>query len=95
MVCGTMSNPGSASSTWTAEIVGHVIRSQSIFSDVKTACERKSCRRALVKFDELVMLMAIENTRTKVSLRVRLMPIQSCSILWIDLTKSCQRLTEL
>ena len=63
-VYGTMSDPGSASSTWTAEIVGHVvIRSQSSVSDVKTACERrkrKSCRKALVKFDELVMLMTIE-----------------------------------
>ena len=34
-----MSDPGSASSTWTAEIVGHVvIRSQSSVADVKTAC---------------------------------------------------------
>ena len=33
MVYGTMSNPGSASSTWTAEIMGHVvIRSQSSVS---------------------------------------------------------------
>ena len=38
MVYGTMSDPGSASSTWTAEIGGHVvIRSQSSVSDVKTA----------------------------------------------------------
>ena len=60
---------GSASSTWTVEIVGHVvIRSQSSVSDVKTACERrkrKSCRKALVKFDELVMLMTIEKPKDK------------------------------
>ena len=68
-VYGTMSDPGSASSTWTVEIVGHVvIRSQSSVSDVKTACERrkrKSCRKALVKFDELVMLMTIEKPKDK------------------------------
>ena len=59
MVYGTMSNPVSASSTLTVEIMGHVvIRSQSRVSDVKTACERrkrKSCHIALVKFDELVI----------------------------------------
>ena len=59
-----MSDLGSASSTWTVEIAGHVVtRSQSSVSAVKTACERrmrKSCRKALVKFDELVMLMTIE-----------------------------------
>ena len=69
MVRGTMSEPGSAISTWTVEIVGHVvIRSQSGVSDVKTACERrkrKSCRKALVKFDELVMLMTIEKPKDK------------------------------
>ena len=63
-VYGTMSDPGSASSTWAAEIVGHVvIRYQLSVSVVKTACERskrESCRKALVKFDELVMLMMIE-----------------------------------
>ena len=67
MVCGTVLNPGSASSTWTAEIVGDVvIRSQSSVSDGKTAWERrmrKSCRKTLVKFDELVMLMTIEKPR--------------------------------
>ena len=50
MVYGTMSNPSSAS------------------SDVKTTCERrkrKSCRKALVKFDELVMLMTIEKPKDK------------------------------
>ena len=68
MVYGTMSDPGSASSTWTVEIVGKVIRSQSSVADVKTACERrkrKSCRRAFVKFDELVMLMTIEKPKDK------------------------------
>ena len=52
-VYGTSSDPGGASSTWTVEIVGHVVSgSQSTVSDVKTACERrkrKSCRKALVK----------------------------------------------
>ena len=51
---------GSASSTWTAEIAGHVIRSQSSVADVKTTCEhsgRKSYRKALAKLDKLVMLM--------------------------------------
>ena len=55
-VYGTLSDPGSVSSTWIVEIVGHVvIRSQSSVSDVKTACgrrKRKSCRKALVRFDE-------------------------------------------
>ena len=69
-VYGTTFEPGSASSTWTAEIVGHVVSgSQSCVSHpkhVKTTCERrkrKSCRKALVKFDELVMLMTIEKPR--------------------------------
>ena len=40
MVYGTMSEPGSASSTCTVEIVGHVIgRSQSSVADVRTAKE--------------------------------------------------------
>ena len=58
MVYGTMSDPGSARP--------HVIRPQSKVSDLKTACERrkrKGCRKALVKFDELVMLMTIETPR--------------------------------
>ena len=41
----------------------HVIKSQPSVPDVKTACERrkrKSCWKALVKFDELVMLMTID-----------------------------------
>ena len=66
---GTTSEPGSAISTWTAEIVGHVVcRSPSSVADVKTACERrkrKSCRKALVKFDELVMLMTIEKPKDR------------------------------
>ena len=65
-VYGTTSEPGSASSTWTAEIVKHVSRSQSSVADVKTTCEhrgRKSCRKALVKFDELVTLVTIEKLR--------------------------------
>ena len=69
MVYGTMSEPGSASLTWTMAIVGHVVgRSQSSVADVTTACERrkrKSCRKALVKFDELVMLMTIEKPKDK------------------------------
>ena len=62
-VHGTTFQSGSASSTLTAEIVGHVSRSQSSVADVKTACERigrKSCRKALVKLDELVTLMTSE-----------------------------------
>ena len=43
--------------------MGHVIiRSQPTVPDVETACERrkrKSSRKALVKLDELVMLMTI------------------------------------
>ena len=69
MVFRTMSEPGCASSTCTVEIVGHVIgRSQSSVADVTTACERrkrKICRKALVKFDELVMLMTIEKPKDK------------------------------
>ena len=60
MMYGTVSDPGSARL--------HVIRSQSTVSDVKTACgrrKRKSCRKALVKFDELVMLMTIEKPKDK------------------------------
>ena len=68
-VYGTTSELGSTNSTWTVEIAGHVvIRSQSSVSDVKTACGRrmrKSCRKALVKFDELVMLMTIEKPKDK------------------------------
>ena len=55
MVHGTTSDPGSARP--------HVIRSRPSVPDVKTACERrkrKSCRKALVKLDELVMLMTID-----------------------------------
>ena len=37
-VHGTTFESGSASSTWTAEIVGHVIRFQSSVADVKTTC---------------------------------------------------------
>ena len=48
-----MSDPGGASSTWTVEIVGHVV------------IKRKSCRKALVKFDGLVMLMTIEKPKDK------------------------------
>ena len=58
MVYGTMSDPGGARP--------HVIRSQSSVSDVKTTCERrkrKSCRKALVKFDEFVMPMTIEKPK--------------------------------
>ena len=69
-VYGTSFEPGSASSTWTAEIVGHVVSgSQSCVSHpkhVKTTCERrkrKSCCKALVNFDDMVMLMTIEKPR--------------------------------
>ena len=71
-VYGTTFEPGSASSTWTAELVGHVIRSQSSVADVRTACERrerKCCCKALVKFDELVMLMTIEKPKDKGKLK--------------------------
>ena len=60
MVYGTMSDPGGARP--------HVISSQSSVSDVKTTCERrkrKSCRKALVKFDEFVMPMTIEKPKDK------------------------------
>ena len=55
MVHGSTSDPGSARP--------HVTISQPSVPDVKTACERrkrKSCRKALVKLDELVMLMMID-----------------------------------
>ena len=54
MVHGTTLDPGGARP--------HVVRSQPSVSDVKTACERRkrmNCRKALVKLDELVMLMTI------------------------------------
>ena len=99
MVYGTVSGLGFPSSTWTVEIVGHVIgRSQSSVADVTRACERrkrKSCRKALVKFDELVRSRN-PKTRVRLRLRVRLMSIQSCWILWTELTKSSlEWLTEL
>ena len=75
MVFGTMSELGCATSTWTVEIVRHVVgRSQSSVADVRTACERrkrKSCRKALVKFDELVMLMTIEKPKHKGNAKVK------------------------
>ena len=57
MVHGTTSDPGSARP--------HVIRSQPSVPDMKTACERrkrKSCRKALIKLDELAMLMTIDKS---------------------------------
>ena len=61
---GTVLDPGSAISTWTVEIVGHVVgRFQSCLKHVKTTCERrerKSCRKALVKLDESTIFMTIE-----------------------------------
>ena len=45
-----------------------VSRSQSSVLDVRTACarrERKSCRKALVQFNELVMLMTTEKPKNK------------------------------
>ena len=59
MLHGTTTDLGSARP--------HVIRSQPSVPDVKTACERrkrKSCRKALVKFDE-VMLMTIDKPKDK------------------------------
>ena len=75
MVYGTMSGLGCPSSTWTVEIVGHEVgRSQSSVADVTRACERrkrKSCRKALVKFDELVMLTTIEKPKDKDKAKVK------------------------
>ena len=69
-VYGATFELGSASSTWTAEIVGHAVSgSQSCVSrpkHVKTTCGRrkpKSCCKALVKFGDVVMLMTIEKPR--------------------------------
>ena len=49
--------------------MGHVVsRSQSSVLDVRTACERRerrSCRKALVQFNELVMLMTFEKPENK------------------------------
>ena len=64
MMHGTTLDPGSARP--------HVIKSQPSVPDVKTACERrerKSCRKALVKFDDLVMLMMIEKPKNKGKLK--------------------------
>ena len=61
MVHGTTSDPGTTSDSGSAR--PHVIRSQPSVPDVKTACERikrKSCRKALVQLDELVVLMTID-----------------------------------
>ena len=72
-VYSTKPDPGSALLAWTVEIVGHKVgRSQSSVPDVRTACERrkrKSCRKALVQFDELVMLMTIEKPKDKDKIR--------------------------
>ena len=57
-VHGTTLDPGSARP--------HVIRSEPSVPDVKTACvrrKRKSCRKALVKLNELVMLTTIDKTQ--------------------------------
>ena len=63
-VNSSTSDPGGAMLTW---IVGHVVsRSRSGVQDVRTAFERrkrKSCRKALVQFNELVMLMTIEQPK--------------------------------
>ena len=60
-VYGATSDPGGAISTWTMEIVGHVVsRSQSSVLDVRTACERRrlrTCPKALVQFNELERLL--------------------------------------
>ena len=60
-VYGATSDPRSAISTWTMEIVGHVVsRSQSSVLDVRTACERsrlRTCPKALVQFNELERLL--------------------------------------
>ena len=76
MVSGTSSDAASASSTWTVEIVEHVVSgfqpSAPHLKRVKTACERrkrKSCRRALVKFGKLVVLMTIEKPMDKGKVR--------------------------
>ena len=85
-------DPGSAISTWTVEIVGHVVsRSQSSVSSilgVRTACEsrkRRNCRKALVQFNELVILVMIEKPKKRVRFRIVL---ASCWVLWTDLTKA-------
>ena len=65
----TASDLGRAFSTWTVEIVGHVVGgSQSSVPDARTACgrrKRRSCRKALVQFNELVVLMMIEKPNDK------------------------------
>ena len=69
-VYSTTSDPGSAISIWTVEIVGHVVsRSQSGVSDERTACgrrKRRNCGKALVQFDELVMFVTIEKLQGQV-----------------------------
>ena len=63
MIHGTTLDPGSARP--------HVIRSQPSVPDVKTACEcrKRKSRKALVKFDELVMLVMIEKPKDKGKLK--------------------------
>ena len=72
-VHGTVFEPGSAILTWAVEFSGQVVsRFQRSVSDGKTAYERrklKSCRKALVPFGELVMLMSMEKPKDKGEVR--------------------------
>ena len=81
-VYSTTSDPGSAISIWTVEIVGHVVsRSWLDVSHERTACDhrkRRNCREALVQFNELVMLMTIEKPKDKGK-------IQNCVRIVLDL----------
>ena len=87
-VYGNTFDPGSAISTWTVKIVGHVVsRSQLSVPDVRTACERrkrKSRRKALVQFNELVMLMTMEKPKDKGDVEKCTDPTRYL----VDLTKS-------
>ena len=89
-VYSTTSDPGGATLTWTAETVGHVVnRTRSGVPDVRTACVsrrmRKSCRKAVVQSNELVMLMMIEKPKDEGKI---LDCIGIVLILWTDLTES-------
>ena len=85
-VHGTVFEPGSVILTWAVEFSGQVVsRFQRSVSDGKTAKERrklKSYRKALV---EQVMVMPMENPKTRVKCGTVLV---LCWVSWTDLTKS-------
>ena len=90
-VYGTTTGPESAISTWTMEIVGHVVsRSQSIVPDVRTACDVSAeGGGAAAKRRSSLLSGRCLGRWTRLSTRARLRFVQiEHDILWTDLTES-------